>query len=175
MRNTTAYRKSLYWRHNDHDGISNHQPHGSLLNRLFRRTSGPVTRKMFPFDHVIGNKRHPRCSLLCRQYIFNDSLIPLFHVLYGTACKFHHDNFLLKMLKRGMYMRLFLCQTYSHHSWYTYYLEKWHMPVYSIVYLSFRTLQIAFFVHNVTHESCREVTILFLVGTKPFPTNQNII
>ena len=69
---------SLLWRHNDHDGISNHQPHGCLLNRLFRRRSkktsklrvtglcvgnspgpvnsphkGPVTRKMFPFDDVI--------------------------------------------------------------------------------------------------------------------------
>ena len=69
---------SLLWRHNDHDGVSNHQPHGCLRNRLFRRRSnktsklrvtglcvgnspgpvnsphkGPVTRKMFPFDDVI--------------------------------------------------------------------------------------------------------------------------
>ena len=71
---------TLRWRHNDHDGVSNHQPHGCLLNRLFRRRSkktsklrvtglcvgnspgpvnsphkGPVTRKMFPFDDVIMN------------------------------------------------------------------------------------------------------------------------
>ena len=70
--------KSLWWRHNDHDSVSNHQPHECLLNRLFRRRSkktsklrvtglcvgnspgpvnsphkGPVTRKMFPFDDVI--------------------------------------------------------------------------------------------------------------------------
>ena len=69
---------SLHWRHNDHDGVSNHQPHGCLFNHLFRRTSkktsklrvaglsvgnspgpvnsphkGPVTRKMFPLDDVI--------------------------------------------------------------------------------------------------------------------------
>ena len=69
---------TLHWRHNEHDGVSNHQPHGCLLNRLFRRRSkktsklrvtglcvgnspgpvnsphkGPVTRKMFPFDDVI--------------------------------------------------------------------------------------------------------------------------
>ena len=69
---------SLWWRHNDHDSVSNHQPHECLLNRLFRRRSkktsklrvtglcvgnspgpvnsphkGPVTRKMFPFDDVI--------------------------------------------------------------------------------------------------------------------------
>ena len=70
--------RTLRWRHNDHDSVSNHQPHGCLLNRLFRRRSkktsklrvtglcvgnspgpmnsphkGPVTRKMFPFDDVI--------------------------------------------------------------------------------------------------------------------------
>ena len=69
---------ALHWRHNDHDDVSNHQPHGCLLNRLFRRISKktsklrvtglcvgnspgpvnsphkwPVTRKMFPFDDVI--------------------------------------------------------------------------------------------------------------------------
>ena len=27
---------SLLWRHNGHDGVSNHQPHDCLLNRLFR-------------------------------------------------------------------------------------------------------------------------------------------
>ena len=75
---------TLQWRHNDQDSVSNHQPHGCLLNRLFRSRSkktsklcvtglcvgkspgpmnsphkGPVTRKMFPFDDVIMNElRH---------------------------------------------------------------------------------------------------------------------
>ena len=69
---------SLHWRNNDHGGVSNHQPHGCLLNRLFRHRSkktsklsatglcagnspgpvnsqhkGPVTRKMVPCDDVI--------------------------------------------------------------------------------------------------------------------------
>ena len=70
---------TLQWRHNGRDSVSNHQPHGCLLNRLFRRRSKktskfrvtglfvrgihrgpvnsthkwPVTRKMFPFDDVI--------------------------------------------------------------------------------------------------------------------------
>ena len=68
----------LQWRHNDHDGVSNHQPHGCLLDRLFRckskktsklRVTGlcvgnspgpvnsphkwPVRRKMILFDDVI--------------------------------------------------------------------------------------------------------------------------
>ena len=29
----------LRWRHNERDGVSNHQPHGCLLSRLFRRRS----------------------------------------------------------------------------------------------------------------------------------------
>ena len=30
---------TLQWRHNDHDSVSNHQPHDCLLNRLFGRRS----------------------------------------------------------------------------------------------------------------------------------------
>ena len=69
---------TLQWSHNGHDGVSNHQPHHCLLNRLFRHRSKktsklrvlafvwgihrwpvnsphkwPVTQKMFPFDDVI--------------------------------------------------------------------------------------------------------------------------
>ena len=35
---------TLRWRHNDHAGVSNHQPHGCLLNRLFRRTSKKTSK-----------------------------------------------------------------------------------------------------------------------------------
>ena len=31
--------QTLQWRHNERDGVSNHQPHDCLLNRLFRRRS----------------------------------------------------------------------------------------------------------------------------------------
>ena len=76
--NISSWLVSLHWRYNDHDGVSNNQPHGCLLNLLFRRWSKktsklpvtglcvgnspgpvnsphkePVTRKMFPFDDVI--------------------------------------------------------------------------------------------------------------------------
>ena len=69
---------ALHWRHNERDGVPNHQPHDCLLNRLFRRKpkktsklrvtgicagnspvtvnsphKWPVTRKMFPFDDVV--------------------------------------------------------------------------------------------------------------------------
>ena len=75
----------LDWRHNEHDGVSNHRRLDCLPNRIFRRRSkktsklrvtgfyegihrwpvdspqkGPVTRKMFPFDDVTmhGNKQY---------------------------------------------------------------------------------------------------------------------
>ena len=34
----------LRWRHNDHAGVSYHQPHGCLLNRLFRRKSKKTSK-----------------------------------------------------------------------------------------------------------------------------------
>ena len=34
----------LRWRHNDHDGVSNHQPHHCLLNCLFGRRSKKTSK-----------------------------------------------------------------------------------------------------------------------------------
>ena len=73
----------LQWRHNERDGISNHQPHDCLLNRLLRRkskktshlrvtglcegnspvtgefpTQKSVTRIMFPLMTSSGNSLH---------------------------------------------------------------------------------------------------------------------
>ena len=75
---------TLQWRHNERDGVWNHQPRHCLLTGLFRPRSkktskfrvtglcvgnsprwpvnsphkGPVTRKMFPFDDVIMGVCH---------------------------------------------------------------------------------------------------------------------
>ena len=35
---------TLQWRHNERDGVSNHQPHDCLLNRLFRRRSQKISK-----------------------------------------------------------------------------------------------------------------------------------
>ena len=35
---------ALRWRHNHHAGVSNHQPHGCLFNRLFRRKSKKTSK-----------------------------------------------------------------------------------------------------------------------------------
>ena len=39
-----AYHDKFLWRHNGRDGVSNHQPHGCLLNRLFRRRSKKTSK-----------------------------------------------------------------------------------------------------------------------------------
>ena len=36
--------KPLQWRHNEHDSVSNHQPHDCLLNRLFGRRSKKTSK-----------------------------------------------------------------------------------------------------------------------------------
>ena len=35
---------SLQWHHNERDGVSNHQPHDCLLNRLFKRRSKKTSK-----------------------------------------------------------------------------------------------------------------------------------
>ena len=85
---------SWHRRHNDYGGVSNHQPRGCLLKRLFRRKSketsklrvtglcvgnspgpvnsphkGPVTRKMFPFDDFIMSQGPIDNKLLLVQVI----------------------------------------------------------------------------------------------------------
>ena len=83
----------LQWHHNEHDGVSNHQPSDCLLNRLFRRESkktsklratglcegnhrlrvnsphkGLVTRKIFPFDDVIMRRTSFVQVMACHRF-----------------------------------------------------------------------------------------------------------
>ena len=46
--------RSLQWRNNGRDGVSNHQPHDCLLNRLFRRKS-KKTSKLRVTGLCVGN------------------------------------------------------------------------------------------------------------------------
>ena len=55
-------RSPLQWRHNMHDGVSNHQPHDCLLNRLFRRRS-KKTSQVPSLAFVRGIHRWPVKSL----------------------------------------------------------------------------------------------------------------
>ena len=40
----TGSSEALLWRHNERDGVSNHQPHDCLLSRLFRRRSKKTSK-----------------------------------------------------------------------------------------------------------------------------------
>ena len=117
----------LHWRHNDHDGVSNHQSHGCLLNRLFRRRSkktskllvtglvtgagefpahkGPVTRKMFPFDDVIMIKGLLKKSeesinviMYGTSYFQENKSVHAISFEIGTLYSYHFSNSLEKPL-----------------------------------------------------------------------------
>ena len=49
---------TLWWRHNGHNGVSNHQPHDCLPNRLFRRRS-KKTSKLCITGLCVGNSVVP--------------------------------------------------------------------------------------------------------------------
>ena len=51
-----GYSTALQWRHNERDGLSNHQPHDYLLNRLFRRRS-EKTSKLRVTSLCVGNSQ----------------------------------------------------------------------------------------------------------------------
>ena len=57
---------SWHWRHNDHDGVPNHQPHGCLLNRLFGRRS-KKTLKLRVTGLCAGNSPGPVNSPFVQQ------------------------------------------------------------------------------------------------------------
>ena len=106
----TCIFRTLQWSHNDHDSVSNHQPHDCLLNRLFRRRSKktsklrvtglcagihrwpvnsphkrPVTRKMFPFDDVIMRFRlwahKPFVKWVLPHCFVHVEIFPTYHIM----------------------------------------------------------------------------------------------
>ena len=86
---------ALRWRHNDHAGVSNHQPHGCLLNRLFRRKS-KKTSKLRVTGLCAGNS--PGTGEFPAQmasYAENVSIWWRHHGLGETSCHFikrSHEN-----------------------------------------------------------------------------------
>ena len=53
----------LQWRHNSRDGVSNHQPHDCLLNRLFRRRYKKTSKHRWPLCwQFTGDRWIPRTN-----------------------------------------------------------------------------------------------------------------
>ena len=77
----------LRWRHNDHDSVSNHQPHGCLLNRLFRRRS-KKTSKLRVTGLCVGNS--PGTGEFPAQMASYAENVSIWWR--------HHDDFLMSMV-----------------------------------------------------------------------------
>ena len=90
---TLADPRSLHWRYNDHGGVSNHQPHGCLLNRFISPRSNK-TSMLCVSGLCAGNSPGPvnsphkgasnaeNCSIWWRHYVFqwrhmNDIILPV--------------------------------------------------------------------------------------------------
>ena len=56
--NGMCFVRTLQWRHNGRDGVSNHQPHNCLLNRLFGRRSKKTSKLRIVTDLCAGNSTH---------------------------------------------------------------------------------------------------------------------
>ena len=60
--NSRVFQVSLQWRHNGSDGVSNHQPHDCLLNRLFRHRSNktsylPLWSSLLSTRNIVPHKQ----------------------------------------------------------------------------------------------------------------------
>ena len=95
---------SLQWRHNERDGVSNHQPRICLLNRLFRRRSRK-TSKLRVTGLCVGNS--PVTGEFSTQRASNEEILSIWwrhHVtqkgitrqcVYLGVFACHHDTMLI--------------------------------------------------------------------------------
>ena len=93
---------SLRWRHNDHDGVSIHQPHHCLLNRLFGRRS-KKTSKLRVTGHCAG--KSPETGEFPAQMASNAENVSIWwrhHVIYRmrkwvcvvvVACHYPYNSY----------------------------------------------------------------------------------
>ena len=79
-------RKSLRWRHNDHDGVSNHQPHHGLLNCLFGRSSKKTSKLIVTGfceeNSPVTGEFHTQRASYGENFPFGD-------VIMLQTCRFH--------------------------------------------------------------------------------------
>ena len=88
---------SLHWRHNDHNDVSNHQPHGSLLNCLYRCRS-KKTSKLRVTGLCVGKSpgsvNSPQKSQLrgkCFHLMTSSWLLAIFQ-WWSTKMTWNHSN-----------------------------------------------------------------------------------
>ena len=82
---------SLQWRHNGHDGVSNHQPHHCLLNRLFGCRS-KKTSKLHVTGLCAGNSPGTG-EFLVAQMAGNAENVSIWwrhHAFWSSDTKWYH-------------------------------------------------------------------------------------
>ena len=84
---------SLRWRHNGHDGVSNHQPHVCLLNSLFGHRS-KKTSKFHVTGLCAGNS--PGTGEFPAQMASNAEMFPFDDVIIMRVLSHHQVQFRLK-------------------------------------------------------------------------------
>ena len=77
--------KSLRWRYNGRDSVSNHQPHHCLLNRLFRRRS-KKTSKLRVTGLCVGNS--PGTGEFPAQMVSNAENVSIWWRHHVSCCYF---------------------------------------------------------------------------------------
>ena len=119
---------SLRWRHNDHAGVSNHQPHGCLLNRLFRRKS-KKTSKLRVTGLCAGNS--PGTGEFPAQmasYAENVSIWWRHHVWASSICHglkggsigivvLEINTIMCHNSENGLFMSSHSCHRWCQHDW----------------------------------------------------------
>ena len=93
IRRPWMFQCSLQWRHNEHDGVSNHQPHHWLLNPLFRRRSNKTSKPRFT-GLCVGNS--PMTGEFAAKMASNAEMFPfddvIVHCDFGGPASLHADT-----------------------------------------------------------------------------------
>ena len=91
---------SLQWRHNERDGVSNHQPHDCLLNRLFRRRSKKTSKLRvtglcegnLPVTGEFPTQRASNADFFSIWWRRHDKLPAAIHTITVLNLSNHNDN-----------------------------------------------------------------------------------
>ena len=89
-----VWQYSLQWRHNERDGVSNHQPHDCLLDHFIQGADRwPLNspRKMFPFDGVTMKTKFLRFEIL---------ICPLFYISFNFISESHTSTYWIDLSDR---------------------------------------------------------------------------
>ena len=129
----------LHWRHNDHDGVSNHQPQDCLLNHLFRRRSKKTSKlpRHWPLcGELTGTGEFPaqrasyaeNVSIWWRHHGLThcDLIAPYNFLIKKLLIYRRHSSLVRYWLGTLSFLKLMACHLKDPISWY----QEWSIPPY---------------------------------------------